>query len=141
MVPFIEQRIYQDVYATLSPVAPVEGGNRKLFAVQAPAVEVSPWLAPPYIVYRLQTDVVDRGYRTDTVIQTILAVNIVANTTDEIALYGTAVYTALQDRRVVSATPQYHRIHYRWSATQPLLGPAPFFSVQLYRVTVSFSSM
>jgi len=139
MVPFIEQQIYQDVYATLSPVAPVEGGNRKLFAVQAPAVEVSPWLAPPYIVYRLQTDAADRGYQTDVVIQTVLAVNIVALTTDDIAMYGTAVYTALNGRQVVDVTPQFHRIRYQWLATQPLFGAAPFLSVQLYRVLVSVS--
>lgn len=139
MIAFAEQLIYRDVYTTLQPVAPTSGTNVKLFAVQAPATDTVPWAVPPYIVYRLQSDALDREYRSDTVVATILAVRLVAPSTTDLETYVSSVYTRLQGRVSAVSSPVHHTIRYRWMGTQPLSGMTPVQSVQMYRVVVSFS--
>jgi hypothetical protein len=139
MIAFAEQLIYRDMYGALKPIAPMSGTNVKLFAVQAPAIDTVPWATPPYIVYRLQSDVLDKGYSIDAVVTTVANVSIIAPSTDELERYAHAVYTQLNKRIITETTPDLHHIRYRWLGTQPLIGLFPMQSVQLYRVVVSFS--
>lgn len=131
-----ELRIYQDVYTALAPIAPASGGNIKLFALQAPSVETAAWATPPYIVYRLQSDITSKGYRSDVMLSTLLAVSVVMSDPSDASALITAVRDQLHDRYVEYTTPQPYKLRYRWVGTQPLIGTVPYISVQLYRVLV-----